>query len=101
MAICNDDPASVNIYGIYETVLSWSDLELVKDPLYLNLILGSTIGLGWFSLLVDVLLAWAKSHDWRSHKWGLLNKVVDWFVDPLDKEAGFWDEAVLLQALGK
>ena len=48
---------------------------------------------------MDVLLAWAKSHDWRSHNWGPLTKVVDWFVDPQDEQAGFWDNAVLLVGL--
>ena len=47
-----------------------------------------------------ILSTWCKSHDWRSYNWGPLSKVVNWFVDSLDKEAGFWDEAVLLQGLG-
>ena len=92
LAISNDDPTSGYIHG---AGLSWADLKLVKGPLYMNLILGSTIGLGWFSLLVDVLLAWAKSRDWRSYNWGPLI-----FVDPQDEQAGFWDKAVLLEGLG-
>jgi len=97
LAICIVDPASGYIHG---PGLSWSDLELVKDTHHMNLIVGSTIGLGWISLLVDVLLAWVKSHDWRSHNWGPLKKVVDWFVDPQDEQAGFWDKAVLLEGIG-
>ena len=92
LAISNDDPTSGYIHG---AGLSWADLKLVKGPLYMNLILGSTIGLGWFSLLVDVLLAWAKSRDWRSYNWGPLI-----FVDPQDEQAGFWDRTVLLVGLG-
>ena len=80
--------------------MKWSELEIVKDIFKLNMLLCSTIGLGWISFLLDIIITWCKSHDWRSHNWGPLKKVVNWFVDPLDKEAGFWDEAVLLQALG-
>ena len=78
---CNDDPDAGYLYG---AGLSWSELKLVKEIFELNLILGSTIGLGWISFLVDIIITWCKSK----------------FVDPLDKKAGFWDEAVLLQALG-
>ena len=99
LVICNVYPASANIVTPSGPSF-WADLELVKDPLYLNLLLGSTISLGWISLLVDVLLAWAKSHDWRSHNWGPLSKLVDWFVDPQDEQTGFWDKAVLLEGLG-
>ena len=97
LAICIIDPASGNIHG---AGVSWADLELVKDTHHMNLLVGCTIGLGWISLLVDVLLDWAKSHDWRSHNWGPLKKVVHWFVDPQDEQAGFWDKAVLLVGLG-
>ena len=98
LAISNDDPTSGYIHG---AGLSWADLELVKDPLYLNLLLGSTIELGWISLLVDVLLAWIKSHDWRSHNWGsFYSKAVDKFVDEDEGgDAGFWNRAVRLEGL--
>ena len=96
LAVCNVDPD----YGYaYSAVLSWSKLELVKEPLYLHFLQGFTIGLGWISFLLDIILAWCKSHDWRSHNWGPLSKAVDCFVDPIDQEAGFWERAVLLQGL--
>ena len=97
LAICNVDPniGYVNEYGLF-----WSELELVKNPFYLTFLLSFTIGLGWISFLMDIILACCKAHDWRSHNWGPLRKAVDWFVDPQDQEAGFWDEAVLLQGLG-
>ena len=79
LVICNVDSDYGYVCG---AGLSWSELELVKNPLHLNLRLGCTIGLGWISLLVDVLLAWAK------------------FMDPQDKQVGFWDRAVLLEGLG-
>ena len=97
LVICNVDP---DAGYVYVAVLSWSELEIVKDIFNLNMLLVSTIGLGWVSFLVDIIITWCKSHDWRSYNWGPLKKVVDLFVDPLDEEAGFWDEAVLLQALG-
>ena len=84
---------------IYGAGISWSELEIVKEPFFLNLLLGSTIGLGWISFLLDIILAWCKSHDWRSYNWGPLRKAVDWFVDPLDQKVGFWDRAILLQGL--
>ena len=100
LVICNVDPASGYIYG---AGYSWKDLEIVKNPYFLNLLLVITICLGWVSFLVDIILAWCKNHNWRSHNWGPLNKAVEWFVDPQetqDKASGFWDEAVLLQGLG-
>ena len=96
MVICNVEPDAGYLYG---AGLSWSQMEFVKDIFELNVILGSTIGLGWISFMLGIIITWCKSHDWRSYKWGPLQKVVNWFVDPLNKEAGFWDEAVLLQAL--
>ena len=77
---------------------SWLDLELVKDDFYLNLLLSVTICLGWSSLMLDVFLAWCKSHDWRIYNWGPLSKIVDWFVDE-DGEMGFWKRAVLLEGI--
>ena len=101
MIICNVDPDSGYVYVTFELEqLLWSELHLVKDPFTLNIVLASTIGLGWISYLLDIIIAWCKSHDWRSYNWGPLSKVVKWFLDPLDKEVGFWDEAVLLQGLG-
>ena len=100
LVICNVDPASGYIYG---AGYSWDELEIVKNPFLLNLLLVTTICLGWISFLVDIILAWCKNHNWRSHNWGPLNKAVEWFVDPQgtqDMESGFWDEAVLLQGLG-
>lgn len=78
LAICNDDPASGYIHGYG---LSWSDLELVKDTQYMNKILGSTISLGWISLIVDFVVAFIKSMF-------------------AEGEGGFWDLAVLLEGLG-
>ncbi len=97
MAICN---VNVNIAYIYVADILWSDITIVKETFFLNLLVGGTIALGWGAVLVDIIITWCKTRDWRSHNWGPLKKVVYWFVDPLDQEAGFWDEAVLLQGLG-
>ena len=93
MLICNVDPDFG--YIAQHSGLKWSAMELVKDTFYMNLILGTTIGLGWISFLLDIIFTWLKSRDWRS---GPLS-ILDWFLDPLDKEAGFWDRAVLLEGL--
>ena len=93
LIVCNVDPDSGYIHGPGP----WIELELVKKPVYMNLILGSTVALGWSSLLLDIVSAWCKSHDWRSHNWGPLMMIVDWFVDPHDDDATFWERTVLLQ----
>ena len=95
LIVCNVDPDSGYIHGPGP----WIELELVKKPVYMNLILGSTVALGWSSLLLDIVSAWCKSHDWRSHNWGPLMMIVDWFVDPQDDEVCFWDGAVLMEGL--
>ena len=58
---------------------TWSDLEIVKKPFFLNLILYSTISLGWIPLFLDILSTWCK------------------FRNSLDD--GFWDKTVLLEGL--
>ena len=60
---------------------TWSDLEMVKRPFFLNLILYSTIGLGWIALILDILSAW-----WR-------------FKDSFDDETKILDRTVLLEGL--
>ena len=72
----------------------------MEEPFYLNLVFGSTIGIGFSALVFDVLLAWCKFYDWRTHNFGPLNSIVNkWFVDQQTKEAGFWDGAVLLEGM--
>ena len=97
LTICNMDANTGYTYG---AALSWKDLPIAQETFYLNLLLGATIALGWGAFVVDIIITWCKNHDWRLHNWGPLRKMVDWFVDPLPQEAGFWDEAVLLQGLG-
>ena len=60
---------------------TWSDLEMAKEPFFLNLILLSTIGLGWIALFLDILSTWCKFHD------------------SLDDETGFWGKTVLLEGM--
>ena len=74
---------------IYSAGLTWSELELVKQPRYLNLLLGSTIWLVdghrwcWIS---SSLVTCCKFHDWRSHKYGSLKQIVDKKFDLILKE---------------
>ena len=76
LVICN---VNANTGYIYGAALSWSDLPIAKDAFFLNLLLGCTIALGWGAFVVDIIVTWCKNQD---------------------QEAGFWDEAVLLQGLG-
>ena len=82
LVVCNVDPdeGSIQLSKLYVD-FSWSDLEIVKEPLFLNLILYSTIGLGWIALFLDILSTWCK------------------FKNSLNDETGFWDKTVLLEGL--
>ena len=70
LVVCYVDPA-----------YNWSTYEIVKEPFFLNLILFSTIGIGWIALFLDILSAWCK------------------FKDSLDNENEFWGKTVLLEGL--
>ena len=82
LVVCYVDPDKGSVHlsklGMEYT---WSDLEIVKEPLFLNLILYSTIGLGWIALFLDILSTWCK------------------FKNSLNDETGFWDKTVLLEGL--
>ena len=58
---------------------TWSDLEMIKKPFFFNLILYSTIGLGWIALFLDILSTWCK------------------YKVSLDDETGFWGKTVLFE----
>ena len=81
MVICKVDPSA----GYVVDVGHWSDLELVKEPFFMNLLLGGTIGLGWISFLLDFILAWCK--------WAI-GVTLDG-----DNKEGLWDRAILLEGL--
>ena len=83
IAICNTDPGIVND----GKQLVWSELPLVHDLFTLNILLISTICLGWGSLVLDVITAAVKNH-YRSR-----NNTED------QEEASFWDGAILLEGL--
>ena len=55
LAICNTDPSNVDVL-----VVKWTHLPLVQDLTTLNILLVSTICLGWFSLVMDVITATVK-----------------------------------------
>ena len=76
LVICNVNADTGYIYG---AALSWSDLPIVKDQFFLNLLLGGTIALGWGAFIMDIIITWCKTRN---------------------QKAGFWDKAVLLQGLG-
>ena len=73
-------------YRILKAGITWSELPFVtlKNGLYVNLILGLTIYLGWVSFFLDLVTAALKFYCCGSVE---------------DKEKSFWDGAVLLEAL--
>ena len=89
LAICHTDPGIVNIgHGDwYEIGEHWSDLPLALDLSTLNILLISTLCLGWGSLVLDVITAAVKNH-YRSR-----DNTED------QEEASFWDGAILLEGL--
>ena len=80
--VCYVDPdmgsVQLPVLGMEYT---WSDLEIVRKPFFLNFILYSTISLGWIALFLDILSTWCK------------------FKDSLDDESKFWSKTVLLEGL--
>ena len=80
LVVCYVDPdmGSVQL-SILGLDYNWSDLEIVKEPFFLNLILYSTIALGWMALFLDILCTWCKFK--------------------ISFDDGFWDKTVLLEGL--
>ena len=68
--------------------MDWSELPLVQDLFTLNILLVSTLCLGWLSLVLDVITAAVKNY-YRSR---------DSDTEDLE-EASFWDNAILLEGL--
>ena len=85
LAICNTDPGLIDS----EFGVSWSDLALVQDLTTLNILLVSTICLGWGALLLDVITAAVKNY-YRSK---------DSDTEDQREKASFWDNAILLEGL--
>ena len=86
LVVCNTDPGYV-VIGEY---IDWSKLHLVKNVTTMNILLISTLCLGWVSLVLDVIIAAikfrnSKSND-RSREYHLETPV-------------FWDEAILLEGI--
>ena len=81
--ICNDDPSYIDIFGN----VKWSELALVQDISMLNILLITTIGLGWISLWMDMIYANVK-YCYKSSK---NTKDQTW--------NGFWQGALLLEGL--
>ena len=64
LVVCYMDPEKGSVQlPVLGMEYTWSDLEMVKDPFFLNLILYSTIGLGWTTLFLDILSAWCRLKD--------------------------------------
>ena len=83
LAICNTDPSNVDVL-----VVKWTHLPLVQDLTTLNILLISTICLGWLSLVLDVITAAVRYH-YRSRD----------TKQEQEEEASFWDGAILMEGL--
>ena len=93
LVICNTDPGIVNYdFGGGPLVINWSELPLVQDLSTLNILLVSTLCLGWLALVLDVITAAAKYRCCRPSD----NNKKD-----QDNEASFWDGAIFLEGLKK
>ena len=84
LGICNTDPSDVSIYDEGVGDFYWSELALVQDITILNILLVSTICLGWLSLLLDVITA-AVRYYYRSRD--------------TEEEVSFWDGAILMEGI--
>ena len=78
LVICYVDPDIVPVKGV-----GWANFYIVLKPFFLNLIIFSTISLGWIPFFLDILITWCKCK----------------FKDSLDDESGFWGKTVLLEGL--
>ncbi len=83
LIICNTNVSDGYTFRIHETGITWSELPLVslENGLYVNLILGLTICMGWVSFLLDLVTAALKIYCCG--------------CGPVED---FWDNAVLLEA---
>ena len=82
LVVCHVDLDMVSLpTALFHGNYIWSDVEIVKEPFFLNVILTSTISLGWIALFLDILSTWCK------------------FKDSLDNETDFWGKTVLLEGL--
>ena len=77
LVICYVDPDIVTVKGAG----GWSNLTIVQKPFFLNLIIFSTITLGWAAFFLDILITWCK------------------FKDSQDNETDFFGKTVLLEGL--
>ena len=73
------------------------NLRLLKNSEELNFLVTLTIGLGWLTLVLDIIIASCKSIDWRSYNWGPLTPAIEWFVDPVDDNLDFFGRSVFLE----
>ena len=82
LVVCHVDLDMVSLpTALFHGNYIWSDVEIVKEPFFLNVILTSTISLGWIALFLDILSTWCR------------------FKDSLDNENEFWGKTVLLEGL--
>ena len=77
LVVCYVDPDKGSVQlPVLGMEFTWSDLEMVKHPFFLNLILYSTISLGWITLFLDILSAWCRLKDSFDDETELLDRTV-------------------------
>ena len=108
LIICNTDPGVVTLplIIIAGDDVVWSELPLVQNLSFLNILLIATIWLGWLPLVLDVIIASARFQYWGpkdKNKENLDKKEEDSPSDKEDQnienEDGFWTGALLLEGL--
>ena len=60
LIICNTDPGIVTLPSILGDDIVWSELPLVQDLSMLNILIITTICLGWLAMVLDVIIASAR-----------------------------------------
>jgi len=90
LGICDTDPTNVSIDDKGVSDFYWSELALVQHITTLNILLISTICLGWGSMVLDVITA-AVKYKFCGHR--------DNNTEDQGVEVSFWDYAILLEGL--
>ena len=86
LVVCITDPG----FGVIGQYINWFKQALVKHLSTLNILLVSTLCLGWVSLVLDVIIAAVKYGYFKSCDDSMKNQV-DRFV--------LWEEAILLEGI--
>lgn len=93
---CNEDPSIIDGQG---GLPNWPELPLVQDISTLNLILRSTICLGWMALVFDVIIAAVKFYWCRPSYNSTADQEDQEDREDQNDEVSFWAGAILMEGL--